>query len=149
MRLNKNLFFTSLVIFTTSCTFKGYSTNMYLCENMFFLTNDFNKRFPEQGNYFDFIKSSYVFMYYYDDLNNNNFHYFLEYKDDTIIDEWGTYETDGKNVHVFLNNGNKLDFVYSYYNSPTIDYILLGKITHNENSYHLVYNALYLYSTKG
>ena len=100
----KLLPFMIATLLLSSCQFHGKNTKDVVCENYFVLRNDFNHKFPEQDDYMTFIKSGYYETFYYSQDNGYSCHYHLEYINGIIVDDWGTYKSDGKYLYMKYDN---------------------------------------------
>ena len=143
------VFFVSLVMF--GCSSHGvHRESTFLCENVFTLRSDFDHRFPEQPNYMDSIlKRGFYQTYYYTQDNGFNCHYYLEYSNGTIIDEWGMYICDGTFLYVSLPSVGIKRPRFALYHSPTIDFFIIDELREGDITYNLVYQAQYIITTKG
>ncbi len=138
-----------LSLLCTGCSFNTFSNNRAFCENHFSLTSDFNKVYVDEGNYLDFLSTnSYIDTYYYKNDNGFNIHYYLEFLDGSVVDKWGNYEIHASFLNASFPDDTEMSFEFSYYNSPTIDYILISPIEIDNNVHHLVYSARYYYSSE-
>ena len=133
----------------TSCQFKDSFSRKVLCENYFTLVDDFDHKFPDQGDYMVFIKNGYYETFYYNQENRYNCHYHLEYKNGIILDEWGMYFIDGNVLNMkYENIGEKKPYFIKYH-SPTIDFHIVDSLEHEGKVYKIVYQARYLFSARG
>jgi len=136
-------------MFLSSCQFKDSGSRKVLCENYFTLVGDFNHKFPDQDDYMTFLKSGYYETFYLNQENGFNCHYHLEYKNGIILDEWGTYVSDGNILYMkYESIGEKKPYFLKYH-SPTIDFHIVDTLKYKGKEYKIVYQARYLYSARG
>ena len=138
----------SLAPFTSSCKSAPSKTTVS-CENIFTLVSDFNKRFPEQGDYMEFILIGSYKTYYYPQENGCTCHYHLEFRTGEIIDDWGTYSSDGHTLLMEFPNAGVRAPVFTLYHSPTIDFFLVDELEFGGKTYNVVYQARYWASARG
>lgn len=142
----KLLSFPFILLLLTACQFHDSNRRNVLCENYFTLVSDFDHRFPEQDDYMSFIESGYYETFYYNQEDGFNCHYHLEYKDGTIIDDWGNYTINGETfIMVYKSIGEKRPY-FMLYHSPTIDFHIIDTLNYDNKEYKIVYQARYLYS---
>lgn len=146
----KIIYLLSLLLLS-SCTFRGYSGSTFRCENHFMLGTDYKHAYVEEGDYSTFINTnnSYFDTYYYVNDDGYDCHYHLEYKNGEIVDKWGTYSTTNKNINVELQDGSKMNFEFSLYGSPSIDFIIICTTEYEGHIYHLIYCGYYIFSARG
>lgn len=145
----KLLPFLIVPILLSSCQFSDKSARDVVCENYFALVSDFNHKFPNQGDYMEFLKSGYYETFYYNRESGYNCHYHLEYKSGVVVDEWGTYISDGKTLKMKYANAGEKNPYFMYYHSPTIDFHIIDALEYEGEEYKIVYQARYLYSARG
>ena len=136
-------------ILLSGCQFRDNSNRTVICENYFHLVSDFNHRFPDQGNYMEFLKSGYYETFYDNQDNGFNCHYHLEYKNGAIIDEWGNYTSNGNSLKMIYETVGEKNPYFMCYSSPTIDFHIIDTLEYEGKEYKIVYQARYLYSAKG
>ena len=136
------------VLLMTSCSFNTYTLQKYSCENHFTLSSDFRHKY-EDNDYFSFISDGYLDVYYDNNKEGNNCHYYLKYKDGTTIDEWGNSVTTSSSITINTKTIKNMSFKFDLYNSPTIDYIIISNLIYGNKEYHLIYVGRYIYSANG
>lgn len=145
----KLLPFLIVPILLSSCQFSDKSARDVVCENYFTLVSDFNHKFPDQGDYMEFLKSGYYETFYYSQDNGYSCHYHLEYINGVIVDDWGTYITDGKYLSMKYDIIGEKNPYFMFYYSSTIDFHIIDTLEYGGEDYKIVYQARYLYSARG
>ncbi len=135
-------------LFLTGCSIRDTSVKSFTCENHFELGRDSASKYPEQGDYFTIIESSYLDLYYYD-FNNYNCHYYMKYKTGEVIDKCGKYLTDGRKITIHFEDDTSMVFYFNNYTSPTIDFTAITYFSYEKSNYYLIYFARYIFTSKG
>ena len=139
-----------LVLSISSCSYDSKHSYSVTMENHFTLIEDRYHWFPDQINYFSFIKNAYIDTYYYPNEDGYTVHYHMEYvKDDIVNDDYGTYEIKDNTIYLYLNKLGKTPLTFNHNRDTTVDYLLIGYTYYEEKYYYLIFEADYSVTAKG